>query len=162
MDCCLSWQFPVRVSVFEGLGFAFVWRFCEFYCIRCLLDSGIVCSEAFRFVLWLIFVPLHSRVHISIWTSIYFCLFSSQLNHPSWTVCASFLSLFHSPQVVYVSSTLQIGSLRDERIWLTLKDGYVSRLHRKMYQLWDPHMAPLTFPVAYGSCGLRKHFNHSS
>lgn len=35
-----------------------------------------------------------------------------------------------------------------------------------MYQLscswyiWDLHMATLTFPVAYGSCGLIKHFNH--
>lgn len=47
-------------------------------------------------------------------------------------VCPSSLSPFHSLWVVYLSTNLQVGFLRDKRIWVMLNVGYVSRLHEKI------------------------------
>lgn len=58
-------------------------------------------------------------------------------------ICPSSPSLFLSLRVVYLSSNLRVGFLRNKRMWVMLMVGCVSRLHRKINHLLSYiHLSP--------------------
>lgn len=153
VDGCLSWQFPVRVSAFEGRRFSLCVCVCvcgncdDFYCIKRLLYSCGGYSEPVRCLLSLVFLPLCFSVSV---TEKYKHSDHRSFGYPSFShCCASGLTYLVLPRL-----SLMSHPTRQRCFMLTNPDRFT--ICPATTCIFSAHTATLTFPAIIVSAASKR------